>query len=193
MHLSKVDIRNFRSFDSLTVDVQAGLNVLVGRNNTGKTNLLNAIRHALGPSASRGESLWLERDDFFRATPTVSPATSMSVTLTFTGLSEQQRSQFYEIVDFDLANLADSKAVIRFTAEWPAHKKQANIRRTGGPVSSAENMDRHRLAPPRFPSADSMCRNASNSAKSANVGRLRVSCGPASYRATMDSWSCSTL
>ena len=144
MQLSKVEIRNFRSFKSLTLDLQPGLNVLVGRNNTGKTNILNAIRHALGPSASRGESLWLERDDFFRATAASLPATSMSVTLTFAGLSDQQRSQFFEIVDFDLANLADSKAIIRFTAEWPAHKKQAAIRRTGGPASDE---------PPEVPAA----------------------------------------
>lgn len=144
MHLSKVEIRNFRSFESLTMELQGGLNVLVGRNNTGKTNLLNAIRHALGPSASRGESLWLERDDFYRATAAASPATSMSVTLTFSGLSEQQRSQFFEIVDFDLADLATSKAIVRFTAEWPAHKKQAAIRRTGGPASDE---------PPEVPAA----------------------------------------
>lgn len=42
MHLSMVEIRNFRSFEDLTIKLQAGLNVLVGRNNTGKTNLLNS-------------------------------------------------------------------------------------------------------------------------------------------------------
>src|SRR6185295_1200658 len=67
MFLSSVEIRNFRSFEELRRDLQPGLNVLVGRNNTGKTNLLRAIRQAVGPSASRGDALWLERDDFYRA------------------------------------------------------------------------------------------------------------------------------
>lgn len=50
---------------NMKVELRPGLNVLVGRNNVGKTNLLRAIRHAIGPSASRGDSLWLEEDDFY--------------------------------------------------------------------------------------------------------------------------------
>lgn len=133
MYLSVVDIRNFRSFESLRLELQPGLNVLVGRNNTGKTNLLEAIRHALGPSASRGDALWLERDDFFRLSATDATERTITVTLTFTGLTDVERTYFYEIVDFDLANLAKSKAIIRFEASWPKGKKQALIKRTGGP------------------------------------------------------------
>jgi putative ATP-dependent endonuclease of OLD family len=133
MHLSVVDIRNFRSFEALRVELQPGLNVLVGRNNTGKTNLLEAIRHAVGPSASRGDALWLERDDFYRLSPTDTQERTISVTLTFTGLTDVQRSYFYEIVDFDLADLAKSKVIIRFEASWPKGKKQASVKRTGGP------------------------------------------------------------
>ena len=46
MHLTKVEIVNFRSLKNVTVDLQPGLNVVVGRNNSGKTNLLGAIRAA---------------------------------------------------------------------------------------------------------------------------------------------------
>lgn len=136
MHLASIEIKNFRSLRELRLDLQPGLNALVGRNNTGKTNLLEAIRHALGPAASRGDSLWLERDDFYRATATVDPEPTMSVTLTFAGLSEGQRAHFYEIVEFDLTNLDNSKAIVRFEASWPKGKKQASIKRTGGPVSA---------------------------------------------------------
>ena len=44
MYLSKVTVKNFRSFQSLTVELGAGLNIIVGENNVGKTNLLDAIR-----------------------------------------------------------------------------------------------------------------------------------------------------
>ena len=132
MYLSKVAIRGFRCLEDVTVSLQPGLNVLVGRNNTGKTNLFNAIRHALGPSASRGESLWLTRDDFHRDAETGEPATSLSVTLTFADLTEQERAHFYEIVAFDLTDLAGSKAVLHFEASWPSHKRQASIKRWGG-------------------------------------------------------------
>jgi putative ATP-dependent endonuclease of OLD family len=136
MYLSNVDIKNFRSFEELHVDLQPGLNVLVGRNNTGKTNFLQAIRHALGPSASHGDALWLEHDHFYRASATDTTERTISITLTFAGLTETQRAYFYEIVDFDLANLSHSKAIIRFEASWPKGKRQASIKRTGGPASS---------------------------------------------------------
>jgi len=136
MHLSIVEIENFRSFETLRVDLQPGLNVLVGRNNTGKTNLLQAIRHAVGPSASRGDALWLERDDFYKASATDVTERTIAITLTFTELTDAQRAYFYEIVDFDLTDLPKSKAIIRFEASWPEGKKQASIKRTGGPAAA---------------------------------------------------------
>ena len=66
MHLAHVEVRNFRCLRELRVDLQQGLNVLVGRNNVGKTSLLAATRHALGAGAGRGEALWLTEDDFHR-------------------------------------------------------------------------------------------------------------------------------
>jgi putative ATP-dependent endonuclease of OLD family len=135
MFLSTVEISNFRSFESLQLDLQNGLNVVVGRNNTGKTNLLHAIRHAVGPSASQGDALWLKRDDFYRASAMDTVERTIVITLTFAGLTDAQRSHFYEIVDFDLMDLAKSKAIIRFEASWPKEKRQASIRRTGGPLA----------------------------------------------------------
>jgi putative ATP-dependent endonuclease of OLD family len=136
MYLSVVEIKNFRSFETLRIDLQPGLNVLVGRNNTGKTNILQAIRHAVGPSASRGDALWLERDDFHRSSPTDATERMIAITLTFAGLTDPQRAYFYEIVDFDLENLSKSKAIIRFEASWPKGKRQASIKRTGGPATA---------------------------------------------------------
>jgi putative ATP-dependent endonuclease of OLD family len=113
-----------------------GFNVLVGRNNTGKTNLLQAIRHAVGPSASQGDALWLKRDDFYRTSAMDTTERTIAITLTFAGLTDAQRSHFYEIVDFDLTDLAKSRAIIRFEASWPKGKRQASIRRTGGPLAA---------------------------------------------------------
>ena len=136
MHLSHIEIKNFRSLKNLRVELQRGLNVLVGRNNTGKTSLLHAIRHALGLSASRGDVLWLDRDDFFKEAPNDPVERAISVVLTFADLSEEQRAYFFEIVDFNLADVQRSTAIIRFEASWPKGKRQASIKRTGGPQSS---------------------------------------------------------
>jgi putative ATP-dependent endonuclease of OLD family len=136
MHLSTIDIKNFRSFEDVHVDLEAGLNVLVGRNNTGKTNLLQAIRHALGPSASRGDALWLERDHFYRSSAGDDAERTISITLIFTNLTEAQRAYFYEIVEFDLTEISKSKAIVRFEASWPKGKRQPSIKRTGGPPAT---------------------------------------------------------
>src|SRR5882724_7432661 len=44
MRISRVVIRNFRSFGHLDVPLSAGTTCLIGENNTGKTNFLHAIR-----------------------------------------------------------------------------------------------------------------------------------------------------
>jgi putative ATP-dependent endonuclease of OLD family len=135
MYLSTVEIKNFRSIKELHIEFQPGLNVLVGRNNTGKTNILSAIRHALGPSASRGDTIWLERDDFYRESANDETERTITVTLSFAKLSQQQRAHFFEIVDFDLADITKSRAIITWEASWPKNKRQASIKRTGGPPS----------------------------------------------------------
>lgn len=47
MRISRIVIRNFRNFEYLDVRIQPGVTCIIGENNTGKTNLLHAIRLAL--------------------------------------------------------------------------------------------------------------------------------------------------
>ena len=47
MYISRLVIRNFRNIDSLDVAVKPGVTCLIGENNSGKTNLLHAIRLAI--------------------------------------------------------------------------------------------------------------------------------------------------
>jgi len=49
MHLKQVTIRNFRSFENLTVDMHPRLTVLVAENGGGKTAVLDAIAIGLAP------------------------------------------------------------------------------------------------------------------------------------------------
>ncbi|MDN6722015.1 MAG: AAA family ATPase [Staphylococcus equorum] len=43
MYISNIKIKNFRSFDDISVDFHEGINVLIGHNNSGKSNLLYAL------------------------------------------------------------------------------------------------------------------------------------------------------
>ena len=43
MYLKKMQLYHFRNFDNTTIDFQDGVNIIVGPNNSGKSNLLYAI------------------------------------------------------------------------------------------------------------------------------------------------------
>lgn len=52
MKISRIVIRNFRSFEYLDVPISAGTTCVIGENNTGKSNLLHAIRLCLDAGLS---------------------------------------------------------------------------------------------------------------------------------------------
>ena len=131
MHLERVEVKNFRNLQTVDVWLRPGLNVLVGRNNTGKSTLLLAIRHALGQSSSRGDApLWLEEDDLYRGWDK-SDAKVIQISLTFSDLSLAHQAQFLEILDRgDEGKL--SVARIHFEAGWDPNKRRFHTARWGG-------------------------------------------------------------
>ncbi|MCB0766591.1 MAG: AAA family ATPase [Flavobacteriales bacterium] len=136
MHLSEVRVQHFRSLTDVTAHLGKGLNVLVGRNNVGKSNLLDAIRLAIGPTSARSESFWLSKDDFHRKSPTDETERSISIKLTFEGLGEKERAKYYEMVDFDLSDISKSKAILNYQATWPKGKRNPKVDRWGGNSTS---------------------------------------------------------
>ncbi|MBL4795744.1 MAG: AAA family ATPase, partial [Pseudomonadales bacterium] len=52
MYISNVSVNNFRIFKDFEVQLNAGLNVVVGENNSGKTALIDAIRLTLDTNSS---------------------------------------------------------------------------------------------------------------------------------------------
>ena len=43
MYISNIHIQNYRGFQDLSVDFKDGINILIGPNNSGKSNLLRAL------------------------------------------------------------------------------------------------------------------------------------------------------
>ena len=132
MHLTSVSIKNFRNLESVTLSLRPGLNVLVGRNNTGKTSVFDAIRLAVGQSAAQGETIWLEEDDFYRSGPGAARAVQILIDLTFENLLDEDIATFFEMVDFNAADPTKSRATIHFEAEWLTTAKRPTIKRWGG-------------------------------------------------------------
>lgn len=62
MHISKIEIVNFRLFDNIELSLNAGLNVLVGENDSGKTALIDAVRYVLGTNSN--DRTYIQEEDF---------------------------------------------------------------------------------------------------------------------------------
>lgn len=133
MHLSEVSIENFRNLQRVTLYLQPGLNVVVGPNNSGKTNLFDAIRHALGHLSSRSEPLWLDEQDLHRSSDQICTSEPIYVGLTFCGLTDDERAQYFEIIHFGPAfAIEDAPARLNFEASWNETTRRFRVSRWGG-------------------------------------------------------------
>ena len=65
MYLSQLSIKNFRSIKDLTIDFEKDLNVFVGKNNTGKSSIIDAIRLALSTYVNNPNPIRITEDDFY--------------------------------------------------------------------------------------------------------------------------------
>lgn len=82
MYISKIKITNFRNFAEKEVEFNDGVNVIIGHNNAGKTNLIKALSLVLDFEGKKR----LEVDDFNKHTilvdlKTASPKITIAVTL----------------------------------------------------------------------------------------------------------------
>lgn len=136
MYISKVHIENFRNIPKLGVFLSAGLNVIVGENNIGKTNLLDAIRVALA-AGTPAEQVRLTHEDRFRRPDGTFVGSPIRVELVFAGLSEQDRVEMLEILTLDPTNPAASTASIQYEWVWSEKTNRYGTRRVSRPDSES--------------------------------------------------------
>lgn len=82
MYISKIQITNFRNFKEKEIEFNDGVNVIIGHNNAGKTNLIKALSLVIDSQRSKR----LEVDDFNKNTTlaelkTRSPKISIVITI----------------------------------------------------------------------------------------------------------------
>lgn len=88
MHISNISIENFRLFEKFALDLNPGLNVLVGENNSGKTALIDAIRIALDTNSA--EWTRVSEEDFY------GDAVNFLVQIKFENITIDQAQVFVE-------------------------------------------------------------------------------------------------
>lgn len=91
MYISRLLVRNFRNFKVLDVPLQPGANCFVGENNTGKTNLVHALRLPLDANLS-SYFRQLSISDFPAGTDLTKPQHVM-VSLEFKGYADKPNEE----------------------------------------------------------------------------------------------------
>ena len=69
MYLRELKLTNFRSCRDTTIELKPALTLLVGENNSGKSNVVDALRLATSPIGGR-RTRYFEADDFSKGAPT---------------------------------------------------------------------------------------------------------------------------
>ena len=144
MQLKNLELRNFRSFKSDTVTFDSRLTVLVGENNGGKSNIIDALR-LVSPPLGRRRELYCEPTDVRFG----SSSTDFEIAATFDGLLPPQQGRL-------LSAITDSTMTeARFGIRYDAGGNQSHSRPTlwagrfkAPPEPGAHDMIRHVYLPP---------------------------------------------
>lgn len=122
--LSHLTIRNFRSCKETEVKFQPGVTLLVGENNAGKSNIVDAIRLGLDPLSGRA-TRYFEVDDL-----TEDAAGPIDIALEFKDATDFQKALFINGLDLETGTIQYQTSYLPATQEIPRGKR---LRTAGKP------------------------------------------------------------
>ena len=137
MHLAKISIKGFRNLDGFTINLHPGLNVILGENNIGKTNLLDAIRLVL-TTPYGNDGIRLSTDDLTRqktedadnAAAEREQSNTIEINLWFEQLSDEEQAEFLDLLNYtppDITATVHYKAIYNpATDRWTTHRWGGN-------------------------------------------------------------------
>lgn len=119
MYLSTIDIKNFKGVESLTINFDPKLNIIIGENGCGKTAVIDAIRlmYNLG---NPKKDIYIGTEDFFLNSSTNIQSIRVELQYVFKGLSSSEKGALYEYLVLDPKHLIEDYAQITLIYEQRA-------------------------------------------------------------------------
>lgn len=107
MHITTIKIKNFRAIENLELNLNKGLNVLIGENNTGKTSIIDLLRLVFDKGNYPNEIYWKETD--FRVNNSSDEFNPIEFDIQFKPDNEKESFCFNElhIVEYETGNKVD--------------------------------------------------------------------------------------
>lgn len=129
MYLSHVDIKNFRSCRNTKVTLLPDITLIVGENNSGKSNIIDSIRLITPPSSGR-RTRYFEEEDLTRNCG----STTIEISSTYSDLSDIQRGLYFPVMD-----IANGTCVYKAKMNIERVKgRQARPQFLAGPASGSD-------------------------------------------------------
>jgi putative ATP-dependent endonuclease of OLD family len=142
MHLSKLHLSNFRSFEDAGIDLQRDLTIFVGENNSGKSNAIDAVRLLTAPIGGRREIYCEATDVRFQGA-----SSSLELRGDFAELSVAQQGRFISAATD--ASLTSARFGLRFDGSRVGARPAIWAGREGNsPEPGCQDMVRHVYLPP---------------------------------------------
>jgi putative ATP-dependent endonuclease of OLD family len=123
MYLERFTLRNFRSCQDTTVKFQPSLTLIVGENNSGKSNIIDGLRLATPPLSGR-PTRYFEADD----DPSFGSRDEVVLTARYADLSHYQEGQYMALVDADDGCLSYTT---RYRAEADLPQRERRVQLVG--------------------------------------------------------------
>ncbi|MFH0859322.1 MAG: AAA family ATPase [Patescibacteria group bacterium] len=98
MFIKKIIIKYFRNIESISLDINRGLNVFIGENNSGKSSTIDALRICLS-WGNQDKSIYIKKEDLYidRLNPTFR-SKAIEFDLFFEIENPQEKSIYYDLL-----------------------------------------------------------------------------------------------
>lgn len=117
MYLSTINIKNYKGIETLTVDFDPKLNIIIGENGCCKTAVIDAIRlmYNLG---NLKKDIYVSNEDFFFNSTTGIQNRTIEIQYIYKGLSPAEKGALYEYLILHKTNSLEDYAQITLIYEF---------------------------------------------------------------------------